>query len=164
MNEMEKKGFVFGMIFLLSNKLQILGDKMDPLLTVKQWFLVIGVLKCKSKTPTLSEVAAQIGSSRQNVKKIASILEAKGFVSMEKDSDDARVLRIRLTDTCTNYLNQRDAMERRFLTDLFNQFKSEELSSLANSLEKLGSNLTEMAKSYEEMESKKTTLKTPERA
>jgi len=163
-NHMEKRAYVFGMVFWLSNRLQILGDKMDPLLTVKQWFLIIGVLKCASETPTLSEVAAQIGSSRQNVKKIAAILEGKGFVLMEKDMEDARVLRIHLTDTCAAHLKQRDTMERNFLNDLFNGIEPEELSLLSGSLQKLRANLIEMEKRHEELESSKLIQQTIEEA
>lgn len=34
MELLQKKAYVFGMIFLLSNKMQALGDKLDPQLTV----------------------------------------------------------------------------------------------------------------------------------
>jgi len=67
MNYLEKKAYIFGSIFALSNKLQTLGDKFDRGLTVKQWLLLISIFKCESDSPTISEVAALIGNSRQNI-------------------------------------------------------------------------------------------------
>ncbi|MDX9871067.1 MAG: MarR family transcriptional regulator [Clostridia bacterium] len=152
MNDLKEKAYIFGMIFMLSNKLQILGDKTDPLLTVKQWLLLAGVLRCESNAPTLSEIAAQIGSSRQNVKKTASILARAGYVLMNKDADDARVLRISLTNTCLEHLKKRDKMEQRFLEKLFAGFAPEELSLLSQAIQKLEENLTGLEQSYEEVE------------
>lgn len=152
MNNMENKAYVFGMIFMLSNKLQILGDKMDSHLTVKQWLFLAAVLRCESNAPTLSEVAARIGSSRQNVKKMASALEKQGFVLMEKDSSDARVLRINLTDICVAHLKQRHEMERRFIEELFDSFEPKELSSLSYMIQKLEKNVSEMRRRYDKGE------------
>ena len=150
MNDMEKKAYVFGMIFMLANKLQILGDKMDPYLTVKQWFFLAGVLRCESDAPTLTEVAVNIGSSRQNVKKIASLLERQGFVLMEKDPEDGRAVRIYLTPTCVEYLKQREEMEDRFIDELFEDFGPEDLSSLSELFQKLEGNVREVDLKYEE--------------
>ncbi|WP_024345442.1 MarR family winged helix-turn-helix transcriptional regulator [Lacrimispora indolis] len=150
MNDMENKAYVFGMIFLLSNKLQILGDKMDPCLTVKQWFFLAGVLRCESNTPTLSELGAKIGSSRQNVKKIASLLEKQGFVLMEKDPEDGRVVRINLTDACVEYLKQREEMEDRFIEELFENFRPEDISLLSEMFQSLEGNVNEMGLKYDE--------------
>jgi len=68
METLKKKGYIFASIFTLSNRLQVIGDKFDKDLTVKQWLLLAGILNSGKKAPTLTEVAAIIGSSRQNVK------------------------------------------------------------------------------------------------
>lgn len=152
MIDSEKKAYIFGMIFMLSNKLQILGDKMDPFLSVKQWLFLAGVLKCESNAPTLTEVSAMIESSRQNVKKIALILEKQGFVTMEKDESDARVLRVRITAKCFAHLKSRDEMEQCFLKELFCGFAIGELSLLSEAVRKLEKNITEMGNKYENKE------------
>jgi DNA-binding MarR family transcriptional regulator len=147
---MEEKAYIFGAIFTLSNKLQFLGDKIDAKLTVKQWLFLAGVLKCDSDAPTLSEIAARIGSSRQNVKKMALILEKQGFVLMEKDDRDARALRIRLTDACKAHLKQRERAESRFIEALFCNYEAKELSLLSEGLKKLEKNVKEMGLKYDE--------------
>lgn len=150
---MEEKTYIFGTIFTLSNKLQLLGDRIDAKLTVKQWLFLAGVLRCDSNTPTLSEIAARIGSSRQNVKKMALILEKQGFVLLEKDARDARALRIRLTDVCKTHLKQREQAESRFIEELFDSFEAKELSALSAAIKKLEKNVKEMGQKYEEKES-----------
>lgn len=152
MKDLDKKAYIFGMIFMLSNRLQIAGDKMDPHLTVKQWFFLAGVLKCESDAPTLSEIASQIGSSRQNVKKIASILERQGFVLMEKDKSDARALRIKPTSSCMEHLKKRDGKEIQFLEQLFQGFESKELSLLSEAIGQLEKNLIKMGGSFDKEE------------
>lgn len=136
-----EKAYVFGTIFTLSNRLQIIGDRIDPQISVKQWLLLAGVLRCESAAPTLSEVAAQIGSSRQNVKKTALILERQGFVSMGGDAADARVLRIRLTEECLAHLKRRENTEQRFIEELFCGIDEQELASLCTGLQKLEKNI-----------------------
>lgn len=152
MEDFEKKTYIFGTIFTLSNRLQIFGDRMDPRITVKQWLLLAGVLRCENDVPTLGEVAACIGSSRQNVKKMALILEKQGFILMEKDEEDARVLRISLTDECRAYLKQREKMELSFIEELFCGFDSEDVLNLYSTIQKLEENVSEIGKKYEEGE------------
>jgi DNA-binding MarR family transcriptional regulator len=153
MRDLEEKAYIFGNIFALSNKLQLIGDRVDEKLTVKQWLFLAGVLKCEEGAPTLSEIAARIGSSRQNVKKMAAILEKQGFVLMEKDARDARMLRISLTDACKAHLKQREKVELRFIEDLFCGFEAHELSLLSEAIEKLEINVRRMGLKYGEKES-----------
>lgn len=154
MKYLEKKAYIFGSIFALSNKLQTLGDKFDRGLTVKQWLLLISIFKCESDSPTISEVAALIGNSRQNVKKMALILEKEGFVTLTKDLSDARMLRISFTQKCRDYLQRRENKETEFLLQLFDGFDSNEIESLADGIAKLGKSIQQMERlySYEEEE------------
>lgn len=138
------KAYVFGTIFTLSNKLQIAGDRLDPQLSVKQWLFLAGVLRCESDMPTLSEVAARIGSSRQNVKKTALILERQGFVSIRKDEADARMMRIHLTEACRVHLMQREDMEKRFIEELFEGVGEQDILALRAALQKLEKNVKRM--------------------
>jgi DNA-binding MarR family transcriptional regulator len=73
--------FIFGCIFLLANKLQLLGDKVTGEITLKQWFMLNMIQKMDNKLPNYNEIARMIGTSRQNVSKMISVLEKKGMVS-----------------------------------------------------------------------------------
>lgn len=152
MNNLQDKAYIFGTIFILSNKLQVLGDKMDSKLTVKQWLFLVGITKCESISPTLSEIAVLIGSSRQNVKKMAVILEKQGFIMMSKDERDARMLRVSLTDYCKEYLKQREKMELEFIEEVFCGFEPNELSALSEAMRKLEKNVNSKVKNDEKKE------------
>ncbi|ASA25756.1 MarR family winged helix-turn-helix transcriptional regulator [Paenibacillus donghaensis] len=148
MNDIKDKGFIFGSIFTLSNKLQVLGDKFDRNLTVKQWLLLAGIYKSRNEMPTISEVAGIIGNSRQNVKKMVLILEKEGFVAIENDSNDARVQKIMLTKKCLDYMLQREKKELEFLEHLFEGFEPTELQEMVRSISKLEKNIIGMARLY----------------
>jgi DNA-binding MarR family transcriptional regulator len=152
MSGLEEKAYIFGTIFTLSNRLQLLGDRIDPQLTVKQWLFLAGVLGCENDAPTLSEISARIGSSRQNVKKMALILEKQGFITMEKDDRDGRMLRISLTDSCKEHLKQREEMELRFIDEIFSGFEAKELSNLSSAIGKLERNVRDMGLKFYEKE------------
>lgn len=148
MKDIEEKAHIFGSIFVLANRLQVLGDKFDENLTIKQWLLLVGILKNKSDTPTISEVASFIGNSRQNVKKMALILEKKEFLKLQKDSSDARILRISLTRKCQDYFKQREDGELEFFEKLYNGFDTNLIKCLDSGISKLEENIIEMEKQY----------------
>lgn len=148
MNDLEKKAHIFGSVFILANRLQVLGDKFDRNLTIKQWLLLVGILKNRGNSPTISEIASFIGNSRQNVKKMALLLEKKGFLKLEKDSNDARILRISLTSECHEYFHQREKRELEFFEKLYDGFDTNIIKSLDNGISKLEKNIIKMEKQY----------------
>lgn len=110
--EIQKLEDVYGGIFALSNRLQQLGNKFDENISTKQWFLIVMILSFKEKSPTVSETAEKKGTSRQNVKKMAIILEKKGFLKILKDNYDGRIQRLELTSYCLEYFKKRNKREK----------------------------------------------------
>lgn len=152
MDYIEEKAHIFGGTFILANKLQVLGDKFDEILTTKQWLFLIGILKNQGSNQTISEVASFTGNSRQNAKKMAIILEKKGFITLEKDMVDARILRVQATNKCKNYLKQRENRELEFFEKLYDGFDKNLIEGLNNGITKLLENIIEMEKQYEQKE------------
>jgi DNA-binding MarR family transcriptional regulator len=148
MKDLNKKAYIFGSIFTLSNKLQAIGDKMDPNITVKQWLLLACISKFE-ESPTISEIADAIGNSRQNAKKMAAILEREGFLTLKKDKNDARILRVSLTEKCKKYFENRDNQELEFIDLLFNGFDSDLVQGLYKGILKLSENIVEMENIYD---------------
>ena len=97
---MNDRNYVFGSIHIISNKKETLMERelKEYGITFKQWLLMAIIRNSFETPPTLNETARVMGSSHQNVKKIASILEEKGYVVLEKDKRDSRATRIRLTE------------------------------------------------------------------
>ncbi len=140
MEELQQKAYIFGTIFTLSNRLQVLGDEFDKNITTKQWLFILGVSRFDAP-PTISEVANFIGYSRQNAKRIATDLQKSGFVSVSRDEKDARASRIRLMPKCTEYFAKRDKREIEFLEKLFAGFDAELTDGVYRGLLKLEQNI-----------------------
>ena len=140
MDELEQKAYIFAEIFRLSNKLQVLGDEFDKNITIKQWLFMVYVSKL-GEPPTVTEVANFIGYSRQNAKRIADTLHERGYVTIIKDKNDARALRIALTQKCTEYFQKRSHRELEFLDKVFSGFNAELTDGVYKGLSKLWKNI-----------------------
>lgn len=133
-NSLDAQSEIFGSVFILAQYLAKRGDEaLEPLgLTTKQWLLLAVLVKrFPEQSPTLSEASLWYGSSHQNVKKIAQQLEQRGYLKLEPDPKDRRILRLHLTAKIAVFEEQME-MERqaRLLGELFSQFDSKELISL----------------------------------
>lgn len=141
MSEQEMQAYVFGSLFTLSNRLQVVGDSLDEAMTVKQWFLMAVLFRSEERELSLSTLAQRMGSSRQNVKKMALLLEKQGFLSIERSEDDRRFLMVRPTQACLEHFKGRQAMEEAFIKALFAGFSLEELHHLCQGFAKLAANI-----------------------
>ncbi len=143
MDESEKKAYIFATMFSLSNKLQVIGDKFDPNITIKQWLLLVGISTFK-EPPTISEVASYVGYSRQNAKRMAAALQDRGFVTITKDANDARASRITCTPKCIEYFTGRSQRELEFLAEIFDGFDAELTDGFYRGLSRLAQNVEKM--------------------
>jgi DNA-binding MarR family transcriptional regulator len=144
----DRQHIVFGLLFLLSNKLQTIGDAIFKEITTKQWFVMLVLNILPNREPTLNELSEAAGTSRQNVKQIILKLEKKGFVSLKKDEQDARKFRISLTPRCEEFFLSISDTNQRFLKQLFKQLEPEEIETTLNTLIKLMENLEEIENEY----------------
>lgn len=147
MDELEEKAYIFASIFALANKLQVLGDAFDKNITIKQWLFIVGVSKF-SEPPTISEVANFIGYSRQNAKRIAVALDERGYITIIKDKNDARALRITLTQKCTEYFTKRSDRELEYLNRLFTGFDADLTHDVYKGLTRLAENIEMMSNDW----------------
>lgn len=134
---------IFGKIFFLSNRLEYLGDndlRKDGL-TTKQWQLIAVTGKYFTYPPSVSEVAEALSTTHQNVKQIALKLQDKGFISIEKDEKDKRVLRLRLTEKNRKYWESKTTEDIEFINSLFSSLTEKEIQELYSLLLKLEKNI-----------------------
>lgn len=144
MDEINKEKFIFGSLFLLANRLQVIGDRWDTDITMKQWFLIAMISQFGDTPPKLSEVAEFMGSSRQNVKQLALKLEERGLMNIEKDKADNRVIRLKLTEACEVFFKNREDRENYFLKELYKDFSEEEIDNLYKGMYQLGESVFRM--------------------
>ncbi|WP_050741206.1 MarR family winged helix-turn-helix transcriptional regulator [Acetobacterium bakii] len=148
MDSMIDDKFIFGSVLIVSNQMDtLLGRELQEHdLTTKQWLLIIVIENSFDHDPSIKEVAKAMGSSHQNVKQVALKLEKKGFLLLEKDKNDARVLRIKLTDRINVFAKESQLKAENFTRKLFKNISKEEMTATRSLLEKMLFNLAEMEK------------------
>lgn len=109
---------MFGMMFLLGNKLQVLGDSFYEEITSKQWFVLL-MLKMFDEYPTINELSEAMGSSHQNVKQLVLKLQAKGFIELYIDENDKRKTRVKNTIKYEEVFSKYREKEYEFMKSLF---------------------------------------------
>jgi MarR family transcriptional regulator, transcriptional regulator for hemolysin len=148
MDILDKQKYIFGSIFLLANKLQVIGDQYmgKDGMTTKQWFLTAMISQFGHNAPTLSQVADLMGSSRQNVKQLALKLVEKDFLKIEQDKQDARALRLILTEKSREFWEKREDKDGNFISDIFEDFSQEETDVIFKGYNKLFEKIEKMGK------------------
>lgn len=150
-----KQKYIFSMLFLLANKIQVTGDRLlSEEMTIRQWLLTAAVAELGEAAPAISQVAKLMGSSRQNVKQLALKLQEKGYLIFKKDERDSRTTRICLTEKNLCFWRRNQAEVRGFLNEIFHDFGDDELDLLYQCLNKL----------YESIEKNRPCLKSMENA
>jgi len=139
MDILDKQKYLFANFFLLANKLQVIGDfhLANDGITTKQWFLILIISQFKEKPPMITDVANLMGTSRQNVKQLALKLEEKGFLNIEKDKEDSRTLRLKLTEKNQWFWERRQEKDCNFIMDIFKCLSAEEINMMYQGFNKL---------------------------
>jgi DNA-binding MarR family transcriptional regulator len=146
MDSIPDQKFIFGGVQIVANQMDTLLERelKEYNLTTKQWLLTIVVENTFDHYPTIKEVAKSMGSSHQNVKQVALKLEQKGFIALEKDPQDGRVTRIRLTDAVASFGQASQEKSEVFTKKLFQNITPQELATTRSALAKMLENLEAM--------------------
>lgn len=142
-NSMDKRFALFGYFFAMSNRLQTVGDRFYEEITCKQFFLMICLRLFENGAPTINELSEIMGCSHQNVKSIAGKLEEKGYLEIRPDSDDARKMRIRLTNKADSLAKKYQKKELDFIDMLFTGISDKQIETTFKTLEKMEENINE---------------------
>ena len=140
--EMEDTTFVFGSLFVTANLMETLLDRAFASygITSKQWLLLITIQSLFQEAPTVSQVAAAMGTSHQNVKQVALNLEKRGFLRLEKDKQDARAVRLFVTDACRAFAEETQQAGEQFMKEAFSRVSSEDARGARNTMHALWQN------------------------
>lgn len=91
--------------------------------------------------PSLSEIAAVMSTSHQNVKQIALGLVRRGFARIVTDAADSRVRRLVVTRKSDRFWAARDADDAAAIAHWFSALTAKDLATLNRLLEKLSHRL-----------------------
>lgn len=128
---------IFSTIFYLSNKIQTEGDKLDDRITVRQWMTLLAILHLPEGEANYNQIAGMMGYSKQNAKKLITVLERKGFVKIGKSDTDHRAVHIQVTDSCRTFLLNYYKKGNSYVNGMFIDFEENELQTLWKLLKKL---------------------------
>ena len=117
---------IFSSIFVLQNRIQTAGEKLQTEISMKQW-LLLAMTECCQEPRTLTNIGNLMGCSRQNVKKLALALEKKGFVHLQLSNNSVLV---ELTEEVQRYTEEIGERQMKALSLLFSDFSEEEIEQL----------------------------------
>ena len=119
---------LFTKTFLLNLRLERICNKVlkKDQLTIKQ-FLLIASIQSFEEPPSIKEVADMASTSHQNVKEIADRLEKRGFIKIEQDEKDKRILRLKTTEKNAQYWASRLEEHEDVIFALFDPFTDKEI-------------------------------------
>ena len=146
LDKLADKQYFFGALFVTANRLDTIMERnfAEFGVTTKQWFLSIVVDRLFEDPPTMKQAAYAMGSSHQNIKQLALKLHKKGLLRLDKDAQDARLMRLSLTPEGQQLWHtvrlQRDPFQER----LFEGISAEELKTVRGVMERLLHNIDEM--------------------
>lgn len=131
---------IFSSLFIIGNKLQTLFDNHIPDISLKQ-FMLLSTIRNSKELLTFTQLGKLMGCSRQNVKKLACVLEQKGFIEIIKSPSDARALSVKMTKKTNEYWENDFFEYQNELLYLFEIYSKEEIAMLFELLMKLYSGI-----------------------
>lgn len=143
-----KKKLIFSEVFIEANKLQTAFDRNKGDVSSKQWLLLV-IASSFSEPPTLTAVGELMGCSRQNVKKIAVILQKKGYIVLNNDLKDKRSLCIELTKKYVILSAQMESETDAVMNQVFGEFSDEQIGEFFNGMLKLSKGITALDKYFQ---------------
>ena len=118
---------IFSSIFVMQNRMQTAGEKIQTQITMKQWLLLVMAVSCPEPR-TLTAVGELMGCSRQNVKKLAAALQSKGFVKLEQGSNNS--VQLVLTEKAMRYFEEMGERHSKTFELLYSEFSEQEIKEL----------------------------------
>ena len=125
---------LFTSIFVMENRIQNASEKIQDELSMKQWLLLTIISVCP-KPHTLSNIGRMMGCSRQNVKKLITTLEKKGYVTIDEGVNNS--VCVELTNKLYEYSNEVGSRQIELLNTLFSDFSDKEVELFFNMILKL---------------------------
>lgn len=136
---------IFSSLFIVGNKLQTIFDNHIPQISLKQ-FMLLSIVRQSKEPLTFTQLGNILGCSRQNIKKLAEILEKKGFVIIQKSPYDTRAMCICPTDKVNDFFDKDFLKYQEELQYLFEVYTDEEIEMLFILLSKMYAGIENLEK------------------
>ena len=136
---------IFSTLFITGNKLQTLFDNHIPKVSLKQ-FMRLSIVRQSKEPLTFTQLGHSLGCSRQNIKKLADVLEKKGFITIQQSPLDTRAMCICPTEKVNSYFQNEFLEYQEELKYLFEVYTEEEIETLFTLLSRLYAGIENLEK------------------
>jgi Transcriptional regulators len=124
-------------LFLVTNKLQMQGDKRLKDITIRQMLAIPALVHAPDGKATINHLARSMGTTKQSAKQIVDAMERKGYLSVVPSAQDKRAVNVVVTPEGQEAFRFCSERTDEFLADIFCNFSTEELETLCAFLKKL---------------------------
>ena len=138
---MDPRYLMYGSLSVLDNKIAALQSEEFKDLTMKQHFLLVSI-GTFDDNPTLSDVSQLIGCSYQNVRKMAEQLQAKGYLTICKDEEDKRKLRLVPAEKLMNLTQDKQEVTQQFMDRMYRDISEDDLMTALSVILKMTENIS----------------------
>ena len=138
---MDPRYLMYGSLSVLDNKIAALQSEEFKDLTMKQHFLLVSI-GTFDDNPTLSDVSDLIGCSYQNVKRMAEQLQAKGYLTICKDEEDKRKLRLVPAEKLMNLTQDKQEVTQQFMDRMYRDISEDDLMTALSVILKMTENIS----------------------
>jgi DNA-binding MarR family transcriptional regulator len=131
--------FTLVMVFMIEQRWRYFIDKeMGPdNITMNQWLMLVVINAGFRSPPSIQEVADAMSTTHQNVKQIAAGLERRGFMTLERDPGNKRIIRLKVTDRCLALFKSREESDVKAIYSMFDNLADDEMKALFNIIAKM---------------------------
>jgi DNA-binding MarR family transcriptional regulator len=133
--------FILVMVFMVEQRWRYFIDKdLEPdNITMKQWLMLIVIAAGFKSPPSIQEVAEAMSTTHQNVKQVAASMERRGFMTLERDPGNKRIIRLKITERCKELFQRRNAEDEKTIASMFDNLTDEEMKALFSIIAKMES-------------------------
>ncbi len=124
-------------LFSVTNKLQVKGDQYLEKLTSRQIMVMVAIVHLPEDQKTLNNIARKLGTTKQNVKQLITIMERKGYVETVPSTQDKRAVNVLITEAGKETIMLCAERSLQFFADVFEHFTTKEMETLWSLLIKL---------------------------
>jgi DNA-binding MarR family transcriptional regulator len=127
---------MFRLILVVAHELrQRMDALLRPDLITTQQAMLINVVDAAGSS-SITDIAARIGMTHQNVRQLANALERKGLLAIVADEDDGRVRRL-VTTKASRAIVRRRRPDQQFVAEWFACYTDDEARTLFDLLLRL---------------------------
>ncbi|WP_026883194.1 MarR family winged helix-turn-helix transcriptional regulator [Clostridium akagii] len=127
----------YATLFSLANKIQVKADKYLGAMTSRQIMTMVAIGHLQEDQTTLNNIARKLGTTKQSVKQVITIMERKGYVVTVPSQQDKRAVNVKITEYGKQACVEVSERSVYFFANVFKDLKTEEIETLWGLLKKL---------------------------